>query len=53
MARENLGWDCRFRLSSWPQDTLLGANLETFEAHVETSDHPQTPCCKLCRLEKI
>ena len=49
----DLGWDCRFRLMSWPEGELLGANLETFEAHVETSDHPQTPCCRLYRLEQL
>ena len=49
----DLGWDGRFQLRSWPQDELLGANLETFEAHVETSDHPQTPCCRLYRIEKL
>ena len=49
----DLGWDCRFRLESWPDGELLGANLETFEAHVETSDHPQTPCCRMYRLEKV
>ncbi len=49
----DLGWSSRFQVRSWPCDEMIGANLETFEAHVETSDHPQTPCCKLYQLRAL
>ena len=49
----DLGWEGRFSLRQLPEDRLVGANLETFEAHLETSDHPETPCCGLYLAERI
>ena len=49
----DLGWNGRFAVRLWPEDELAGACLETYEAHVETSDHPQTPCCRLLRAERL
>ena len=49
----DLGWEGRFAVRLWPEDELAGASLETYETHVETSDHPQTPCCRLLRVEKL
>ena len=49
----DMGWNGRFSVRELLSDRLIGANLEGFEVHVETSDHPQTPCCQLYILEKI
>lgn len=48
----DLGCNGRFRLWDVMEDRLIGANLEIFEVHVETSDHPETPCCRLYFLEQ-
>ena len=50
---EDLGFGGRFSLRQLPKYRLVGANLETFEAHLETSDHPETPCCAVYFAEQI
>lgn len=49
----DLGWEGRFAIREWPEDQLVGANLEHFAVHVETSDHPETPCCRLYQITPI
>lgn len=49
----DLGWEGRFSLRQLPDYRLVGANLETFEAHLETSDHPETPCCAVYYAQLI
>ena len=49
----DLGWEGRFRIVLWPENVLAGAMLESYEIHLETSDHPQTPCCRLVRAERL
>ena len=49
----DMGWTGRFSLRQLPENTLVGANLETFEVHVETSDHPETPCCRIYLAELL
>ncbi len=49
----DMGWTGRFSLRQLPENTLVGANLETFEVHVETSDHPETPCCRVYLAELL
>ena len=46
-------WECRFSIRELLSDQLVGANLGGFEVHVETSDHPETPCCRLYYVEKL
>ena len=48
----DMGWDSRFAMWDCMSGEMIGESLEKFEVHVETSDHPQTPCCKLYRVEK-
>ena len=48
----DLGWESYFSVREWPEDTLAGECLERFAVHVETSDHPETPCCRLYMIEK-
>lgn len=50
---EDFGFSGRFRIEEYPAGTLAGADLESFHVHVETSDHPQTPCCKLYLVEEL
>ena len=49
---DDLGWESRFSVREWPEDALVGECLERFAVHVETSDHPGTPCCMLYMIEK-
>ena len=49
----DMGWEGRFSLRQLPEYKLVGANLEAFEAHLETSDHPETPCCGVYYAERI
>ena len=50
-----IGWLGGYMISlrQLPKYRLVGANLETFEAHLETSDHPETPCCAVYFAEQI
>lgn len=48
----DFGWKGRFSVRSWPDGELIGANLEAFEVHVEASEHPKAPCCRMYLLEK-
>ena len=50
---DDLGWEGRFCIREWPEDQLVGVNLERFAVHVETSDHPETPCCRLYRITPV
>ncbi|MBR3304374.1 MAG: hypothetical protein IKI74_00915 [Christensenellaceae bacterium] len=47
----DVGWDDQFACYDLLENRIVAQKISSYEIHVETSDHPETPCCRLYRLE--
>ena len=49
----DLGWSERFAVTDLLEGKLLCECVSHFEVHVETSDHPSTPCCAIYQIDRV
>lgn len=53
ILKKDIDWNGRFSVTDALTGKLLAAIVRHWEAHVETSDHPSTPCCEVYKIGKV